>query len=558
MRTSHEPRATRYVAHMIVATALVVVVPTGASLVLEGRTSRPVSILAGVLLSLALARAGAWMWDRLPGARELEFSEVVVWNWIRLLRAERRLARAARTLGIDEQGNPIHEATISVPERRRLLVQLNSALEAKDPYTLGHTRRVARYSYWIALKMGLDPDEVRAIRFAADVHDVGKINVPDAILRKPARLTDEEFEIMKRHSEVGAEMVAALGDDRITSMIRSHHERWDGNGYPDRLVGEDIPLGARIMAVADTYDAITTSRCYRASSGHEKAVGILRAEAGKQFDADAVEAFLSHRRHRSSRLVALLSTGPWRLVEWAISWFRYGSAAGLAQAGAVVVAASVAATSISPTTFASEKKVRSDRQMSTSSAVEGSAVGPSDDAVATVADSDGGAVSDTTASFGPTRPEGEEGRGDGGSEAPGSGGHPGSGGDPGSAYGPGDGSNGGSNAGNGSDGGGSGPNAPGGSNTGGSESPGGGSGSGLPGLDDVVDGVNDTVDGVVDGVDDTVDEVVDGVNDTVDGVVDGVDDTVDGVVDGVNDTVDGVLDGVNDTVDGLLDGLGGG
>jgi HD-GYP domain-containing protein (c-di-GMP phosphodiesterase class II) len=519
--------------HMVAATTFVVGVPTLVAIVLGGRYSHAVSTAVGVLLSLAFSRLGGFVWDRLPGARELEFSETVAWNWVRLLRAERRLARTARALGLDEQGNTVDGATIGAEERKRLLLDLNSALEVKDPYTLGHTRRVARYSYWIALKMGLDPDEVRAIRFAADVHDVGKLKVPDSVLRKPARLTDEEFDLMKQHSAAGADMVAALGDARITSIVRGHHERWDGRGYPDRLAGEDIPLGARIMAVADTYDAITTSRCYRSKSGHAKAVAILREEAGKQFDEDAVEAFLSHRRHRSSRLVALLSTGPWRLIEWALSGLRFGTAAGLAQAGAVVVAASVVAGAAgsAPSSLAGERAAGDGAAARTTTVAFDD---PSGDAPGSrVPDGIDGRIR----AEGPELPGDDTGRpgGDGsdpedGPTGPGSG--SGSGGSPDAASPGGS----GADAGKGSDPGSSGP---------------GGSGSDEPDVGDVVDDVDDTVDDVVDGVGDTVDDVVDGTGD----VVDGVGDTVDDVVDGTGDVVDGVGDTVDDVVDGVLGGL---
>jgi HD-GYP domain-containing protein (c-di-GMP phosphodiesterase class II) len=541
--SGREIRAVRYLPHMMAATTLVVGVPTLVAIVLGGHYSSAVSTAVGVLLSLAFSRLGAWVWGRLPGARELEFSETVAWNWVRLLRAERRLARAARALGLDEQGNTVESATIGAEQRKRLLLDLNSALESKDPYTLGHTRRVARYSYWIAVKMRLHPDEVRAIRFAADVHDVGKLKVPDSILRKPARLTDEEFDVMKEHSATGADMVAALGDARITSIVRGHHERWDGRGYPDGLAGEDIPLGARIMAVADTYDAITTSRCYRSKSGHAKAVAILREEAGKQFDEAAVEAFLSHRRHRSSRLVALLSTGPWRLIEWALSGLRYGTAASLAQAGAVVVAASVVAGAAGPAagSLAAERAERdgSARRTTTVALAEGS----TDDPLGLAPASAASEVLDPDDLSGRIRAEGPEWL----KPAPDSDGPGEDGSDPGAAGGsagrdPGPGGPSTGNVGDGQGGGGSGSDD--GKGPGPDVSDPEDSGSNKPGVGDVVDDVGDTVDDVADGVGDTVDDVVDGVGDTVDGVVDGAGDVVDGAGDTVGDVVDGVLGGL--------------
>ena len=172
-----------------------------------------------------------------------------------------------------------------------MLKELAAALEAGDPYVRGHSRRVARYATMIAVRMGLPPEEVDRIRTAAAVHDVGKVRTPIEVLHKPGRLTDEEYAVIKEHPVDGAHLVEALGDDGITAIVRHHHERLDGCGYPSGLSGEEIPLGARIVAVADTFDAITSARPYRSASPHRKALDILSKEAGTQLDADAVRAF---------------------------------------------------------------------------------------------------------------------------------------------------------------------------------------------------------------------------------------------------------------------------
>src|SRR5205085_6039106 len=161
----------------------------------------------------------------------------------------------------------------------QLLAQLAAALEAGDPYTHGHSRRVAHHAAMIAKGMGLPKQQVAKVRTAAVLHDVGKINTPTAILHKPGRLTDDEFDVIKLHPVDGAEMVSKLGDAELTAIVRHHHERLDGTGYPNRLPGGEIPLGARIIAVADTFDAITSTRPYRPANPHKRAMDILAKEA---------------------------------------------------------------------------------------------------------------------------------------------------------------------------------------------------------------------------------------------------------------------------------------
>lgn len=168
------------------------------------------------------------------------------------------------------------------------------ATETRDRYTGGHNMRVALYSLKLAEEMGLPPEQLRALTQGAIVHDVGKINVPDAILNKPGPLTEEEMEQIRQHPVRGYEMCKTLGFmlDEL-GVIRSHHERWDGTGYPDGLAGEEIPLLARIVAVADVYDALTSSRSYRDAWSHEAAIAYIRQNSGTQFDPRCVEAWLS-------------------------------------------------------------------------------------------------------------------------------------------------------------------------------------------------------------------------------------------------------------------------
>jgi hypothetical protein len=181
-----------------------------------------------------------------------------------------------------------------------LLEDLSKRLEARDAYTHGHSQRVARHAECIARAMHLSASEIAKIRTAATVHDVGKIYTPREILNNPGRLTDRESAIVKLHANDGADMLAAVGDPEIATMVRHHHERIDGNGYPDGLIGSDIPIGARIIAVADTFDAITSSRAYRPAGTHKRALDILSQQAGSQLDGAAVTAFLDRYSARRS------------------------------------------------------------------------------------------------------------------------------------------------------------------------------------------------------------------------------------------------------------------
>jgi HD-GYP domain-containing protein (c-di-GMP phosphodiesterase class II) len=168
-----------------------------------------------------------------------------------------------------------------------------TALEARVPGAAGHAERVGSQSRLVARRLGLAPREVRRVECAARVHDVGKIIVSPEILEKPGRLTRCEHAEIERHAAFGARLVASLDDPVLTAIVRHHHERIDGSGYPDALRGEEIPIGSRIVAVADTYDALTSLRPYRDAFSPDAAIELLEAEAGCTLDADAVAAFVS-------------------------------------------------------------------------------------------------------------------------------------------------------------------------------------------------------------------------------------------------------------------------
>lgn len=257
----------------------------------------------------------------------------------RRLRAERRLAGAAEVLGLTGAGGHPGDEGLGGEERARALKLLAAARETEDAYLDGHSRRVARHSAVIARGMGLSREAVARIRAAADVHDIGKVYIPAEILNKPGRLTDAEFEVVKRHPVDGAEMVRGLRDPELTAIVRHHHERLDGGGYPSGLRGEEIPLGARIVAVADTFDAITSARAYRPAAPHKRALDILAAEAGTQLDPAAVRAFLRHYQGRGPAAVwAMVAVTPQRAFARARSRGGAASTTSLGQVVATTVA----------------------------------------------------------------------------------------------------------------------------------------------------------------------------------------------------------------------------
>ena len=177
----------------------------------------------------------------------------------------------------------------------RVLVNL---IDAKNPWTMGHSERVAEIAIQIAREMGLDENRVRIIRLGALLHDIGKIGAYDTLLNKLTTLTEDEYAIVKGHPSHGADTLAAIDQLReVIPLIRYHHENFDGSGYPQRLDHDAIPLAAKILRVADAFDSMTSSRPYRAAPGREYAVSEIRRGSGSQFDPDVVEAFIEILGH---------------------------------------------------------------------------------------------------------------------------------------------------------------------------------------------------------------------------------------------------------------------
>jgi putative nucleotidyltransferase with HDIG domain len=227
-----------------------------------------------------------------------------LWGLLVLLvrEASRTLHRQTQTLR--QRSHDLLESYRKLEESSLEAIEsLNATVEAKDPYTAGHSARVQRIAVALGEELGLPPERVDALRFGALFHDIGKLAVPDAILTKPARLTREEFEVIKRHSDEGAHIVAKLGRLReAVPLIRHHHERWSGGGYPDGIEGAAIPMEACILGLADAWDAMTTDRPYHRALTVEEATSEVRAGRDTQFAPMVVDAFFRCLRRRPSEL----------------------------------------------------------------------------------------------------------------------------------------------------------------------------------------------------------------------------------------------------------------
>jgi len=172
-----------------------------------------------------------------------------------------------------------------------VIASLISALEARDPCTRDHSSKVAHFAVRLGRELGLAPDRLYEVHLGGLLHDVGKIGIPDSILLKPAGLTRSEYEVMKSHAVLGARILAGIpGLEAVSDIILSHHEMYDGRGYPAGLAGDEIPLGSRIIAVSDTYLSLTESRPYRPGQPRAKAMKEIRRVAGRQLDPDVVDA----------------------------------------------------------------------------------------------------------------------------------------------------------------------------------------------------------------------------------------------------------------------------
>ncbi|MGQ9495675.1 MAG: HD domain-containing phosphohydrolase [Thermoanaerobaculaceae bacterium] len=254
---------------------------TLAGIVLARRITQPVRELTSVSTAIASG----------------DFSRRVPVN------SQNELGQLAENFNVmaEKIGRTVASLRQALEQNRQLLVDairaLTAAIDAKNPYTRGHSERVARYSVAIAKHLGLNDDEVRKVQISALLHDVGKIGIEDAILTKPDQLTEAEFAKMRAHPLKGAAIVSSIRLLReIIAGIRWHHENWGGGGYPDGLSGEAIPLVARIIAAADVFDAMTTTRPYQKALTMEFVLGRMRELAGTRLDPKVVDAFFSALR----------------------------------------------------------------------------------------------------------------------------------------------------------------------------------------------------------------------------------------------------------------------
>jgi len=168
-----------------------------------------------------------------------------------------------------------------------------NAIEAKDDYTKGHSIRVTRYAMWLVKELELDFEKAKDIHLAAQLHDIGKLNVPDTILNKPGPLTEAEFAVIRQHPEKGCMVLAPILSEDNLKIIMHHHERWTGKGYPMSLREDEIPLGSRVIALADSLDAMTSQRSYRDPVGITEALEEIRRGAGEYFDPELIEPFIT-------------------------------------------------------------------------------------------------------------------------------------------------------------------------------------------------------------------------------------------------------------------------
>ena len=201
------------------------------------------------------------------------------------------------------------------PTQRVAIESLNATVDAKDPYTAGHSARVQRIALAVAQELGIAREKLDAVRFGGLFHDIGKIAVPDSILTKPGALSEDEYAVVKRHPADGAEIVSHFSRLHETvPLIRHHHERWDGKGYPDNLVGDEIPAEACVVGLADAWDAMTTDRPYRRALTVDEAAAEVRRCRGTQFAPQVVDAFFAAFRQHPAVFEPDQPDGPYQIA----------------------------------------------------------------------------------------------------------------------------------------------------------------------------------------------------------------------------------------------------
>jgi putative nucleotidyltransferase with HDIG domain len=254
-----------------------------------------VTAVHDISVALAAIRYGAYDYLLKPFEREQLLAVVRRALEANRLRVQNRLYQSNLELLVNQRTKELRQTIAELEHSYDVTLEaLGDALDLKDAETQGHSKRVTAYTVQIARAMGLEPEILRTLARGAFLHDIGKMAIPDAILRKPARLTADESALMQEHSYLGYRMlkkITFLAD--AADVVYAHQEHWDRSGYPRGLKGEEIPLGARIFAVADTLDAITSDRPYRPARGVEAARKEIADWSGRQFDPNVVSVFLS-------------------------------------------------------------------------------------------------------------------------------------------------------------------------------------------------------------------------------------------------------------------------
>jgi putative two-component system response regulator len=279
------------------------------SYAIENIPDMPVIMLTGVVdieTAVGVMKAGAFDYLIKPIQREdllktvdkaLAYGKLVQYN--RRLELENRKYQSDLEEDVKARTKELSEALLQLRIVHMDTVRiLSGAIEEKDPYIRGHSNRVRHLSHHIAEALGFTTQQINLLDFGALLHDIGKIAIDSRILNKPASLSQDERKIVETHPLVGERIISKVSYfNDIVPVIRWHHERWDGGGYPDALKGNEIPLSARILAVVDTFDAMTSDRAYRLALPMERALSIIREETGRQFDPEIIEVFFNEKTY---------------------------------------------------------------------------------------------------------------------------------------------------------------------------------------------------------------------------------------------------------------------
>lgn len=281
-------------------------------------------------MTVTMVVIGAWLWDLHRASWLFSFGDLMLWNWVRRHRAEKRLVRNTKLLGFDRTGHYRGNAVVTDDaDRLELLAEIADDLDAKSSFTVNHTDRVERLAHDIGEVMGLEEEQLKKLATAAFLHDVGNIRIREDVLRKPEALSASERRDIESHALLGAMMAYEVVTRDVADGILHHHERWDGEGYPNGKKGDEIPLYARVIAVAEAYDAMTSTRAHRQSLSPAAALEVLKIEAGSQFDPRVVEALVLAVPKPIvlfDKVPALAALRP-QLREWGLLFRRVGKVA---------------------------------------------------------------------------------------------------------------------------------------------------------------------------------------------------------------------------------------